>query len=301
MNHKILYIVIPVHNRKEFTQNCLLSLRKQTVQNFRIVVIDDGSSDGTNEMIEQDFPEVILLHGNGNLWWTNATNLGVQYALEHGAEYIMTLNNDTVAADNFVEKMMFWAEKDSRALLGALAVDAKTQIPIYGGETVDWRLARFKNLLDILTPGEHHGLHEVTHFPGRGLLIPAEVFRKIGLYDGAHFPHYAADYDFTHRAIRMGYKVFCNFDARLYIYPDASGNAELRNEKSIRSYYNHLFGIKGGGNLKTFWRYAMRNCPRRYLISFLILGISRRILGYPLEWMKESLRILETCKPHGYS
>ena len=69
-NSKSLFIVIPVHNRKHFTRDCLLSLRKQTFQNFTIIVIDDGSSDGTGEMIQKEFPEVVLLHGDGNLWWT---------------------------------------------------------------------------------------------------------------------------------------------------------------------------------------------------------------------------------------
>jgi GT2 family glycosyltransferase len=282
-----VHIIIPVHNRKEFTRNCLLSLRSQTVRNFIVVVIDDGSSDGTSEMIQREFPEVILIQGDGNLWWTGATNLGVRYALEHDAEYVMTLNNDTAAAGDFVEKMMVWAKMEPKALLGALAIDARSQVPIYGGEIIDWKLARYKRVLDTLEEDDQKGLHEVTHFPGRGLLIPSEVFSRIGLFDEKLFPHYAADYDFTHRAIRAGYRVFCNYDAKIYIYPNASGDVELRKKKTIKNYYNHLFAMKGGGNLEIFWRYALRNCPRNYLPSFLFFGISRRIFGYLIEWMKE--------------
>lgn len=72
----LIYIIIPVHNRKHFTRECLLSLRKQTFQNFKVIVVNDGSSDGTGEMIEKEFSDVILLKGDGNLWWTGATNLG---------------------------------------------------------------------------------------------------------------------------------------------------------------------------------------------------------------------------------
>lgn len=289
---KSLYIVIPVHNRKDFTRNCLLSLQPQTVQNFKTIVIDDGSTDGTSEMIQKEFPEVTLLHGDGNLWWTGATNLGVQYALNHSADYIITLNDDTIAAEDLIEKMMFWTERIPDALLGAFSLDAQTKKPVYGGEIINWKTAGSKFLLDILKLEEWRGLHEVSHFPGRGLLIPAEVFHKIGLFDAKHFPQAAADYDFTHRAVRAGYSLYCDYDAKLLIYPDASGDVQLRKKKSLRNYYYHLFGIKGGGNLKRFMLYAFRNCPQKYLIFFLIIGLIRRIFGYPVDWLIENLKTL---------
>jgi len=276
----MIYIVIPVFNRKEITKNCLLSLRQQTYKDFKVVVIDDGSTDGTEEMLTNEFPEVYIIKGDGNLWWTAATNLGVKYALENNADYILTLNNDTIAKEDFLGKMIYRAEKTPNALLGAFALDANTKKPVYGGEIINWKWANSKSLLDSLPKEQWYGLHEVTHFPGRGLLIPAEVFRKIGLYDEKHFPHYAADYDFTHRAIRAGYKVYCNYDAKLLIYPDASGDAENRKKKSLKNYYNHLFGIKGGANIKIFTKYTIRNCPFYYIPTFLLCGYIKRILGY---------------------
>jgi GT2 family glycosyltransferase len=274
----MIYIIIPVHNRKEFTRNCLISLRQQTYKDFKVVVIDDGSIDGTEEMLTNEFPEVYIIKGDGNLWWTAATNLGVRYALENNADYILTLNNDTIVTEDFLEKMVYWASKTPKSLLGAFALDANK--PVYGGEIINWKWGNSKFLLDILPKEQWYGLHEVTHFPGRGLLIPAEVFSKVGLYDEKHFPHYAADYDFTHRAIRAGYKVYCNYDAKLLIYPDASGDAENRKKKSLKNYYNHLFGIKGGANIKIFTIYTIRNCPFYYIPTFLLCGYIKRILGY---------------------
>ena len=149
MKDKSIFIVIPVHNRREFTCNCLLSLRRQTMQNFKIIVVDDGSTDGTREMIQEEFPEVTLLHGDGNLWWTGATNLGVQYALSQKAEYIMTLNDDTIVTDDFIKKMLFWAGKEPKALLGAFLLDAETKKPVYGGGIINWKLANSTALLNI--------------------------------------------------------------------------------------------------------------------------------------------------------
>jgi GT2 family glycosyltransferase len=284
-----IYIIIPIHNRKDFTRACLCSLRRQSCHGFNIVIIDDGSSDGSSQMIEEDFPEVKLLRGNGNLWWTGATNVGVKYALQHGAKYIMTLNDDTIASEDFMEKMLFWAGIRPDALLGALMLSAETKEPVNGGSIVNWMTAGSTHLLDILKPHERHGLHEVSHLPGRGMLVPAKVFSKIGLFDGEHFPHYAADDDFSHRASRAGFRVFCNYDAKLFVYLDASGDAELRKHKSLKNYYHHLFGTKGGGNLKRFTIFAFRNCPKQYLVLFLPIGLIRRVFGYLRDWLSESV------------
>ncbi len=110
-NRDILCIVIPVDNRKEFTHQCLLSLYNQTNKNFFVVVINDGSTDGTGKMIKDKFPDIILINGDGNLWWTKAINIGIKYALKYNAKYILTLNDDTVLKEDYIEKMIYWAEK----------------------------------------------------------------------------------------------------------------------------------------------------------------------------------------------
>jgi GT2 family glycosyltransferase len=276
----MLYIVIPVFNRKHFTLECLLSLRKQTNKNFRVIVVDDGSTDGTGQLLAQDFPEVTVLKGDGNLFWTAATNMGVQYALAHGARHVMTLNNDTLATPDFIEKMYRWAAQKPDALLGALAVDAATGKPVYGGETINWFLNSYKPVLKTLSANQQTGLHKVTHFPGRGLWIPKKVFDTIGLFDEKKFPHYYADYDFTHTASRAGFDIYCNYDARLLTYPTESGERQLRRKKSLGNYYNHLFGIRGGGNLLNFTKFTFKNCPPLYIPIVLVNGYIRRVFGY---------------------
>ncbi|MEI7811681.1 MAG: glycosyltransferase family 2 protein [Ignavibacteria bacterium] len=286
----IIFIIIPVHNRKQFTFNCLTALINQTNKNFYIVVIDDGSTDGTSEMIKDHFKDVILLKGDGNLWWSGATNLGVKYALKNNASYIMTLNDDTVPCEDFMENMFHWAQEMPNALLGALALNANTGQPDYGGELLSWKTAGYTKLLNLLKKDEQKGIHPVTHYPGRGLLIPAAVFNKIGFYDEKNFPQAVADDDFAHRAKRAGYNIYCNYDAKLFTYPEESAIIKLRQKKNIKNYYSHLFGLKGGGNLKYFTIYALKNCPPKYILLFLPIGIIRRVLGYPKEWALDYIK-----------
>jgi GT2 family glycosyltransferase len=246
-------------------------------------VIDDGSSDGTGKMLADEFPEVTVLQGDGNLFWTAAINLGIRYALALGAAYVLTLNNDTVAPEDFVEQMLHWASLRPYSLLGALDIDIKTRKPYYGGEWVDWKWSTSRYLLNELKAEEQKGIHEVSLYPGRGLLIPKIVFETIGLFDEKKLPHYLADYDFTQQARKHGFKIYCNYDAKLYTYPEEGEDPKLRKRKNLRNYFLHLFSIRGGGNLRNFTIYTLRNCPGKYLMVSLFMGYARRITGY---WLK---------------
>lgn len=271
----MIYIVIPVFNRKQFTKECLASLREQTFKAFEVIVVDDGSTDGTEAMLKADFPEVIVLKGE-NLWWTAATNLGIAYALKNGATYIMTLNNDTLAFPDYLEKMMHWAVQEPNAILGAMAMSKIDNQPIFHNPIL------FKK--KELEGKKLEGLLEISHFPGRGCLIPKAVFDKIGLFDQKTFPHYYADYDFTQTAYTNGFPIYNNFDAKLYIYPEESGDQKNRIKKSWKNYKNHLFGIKGGGNLANFTRFKLRHSRSRSELVFdLLSGYASRIFGY---WFK---------------
>ncbi|WP_310392827.1 glycosyltransferase family 2 protein [Hymenobacter sp.] len=276
----MLYIVIPVFNRLAFTRDCLLSLRRQTTDAFRTVVVDDGSTDGTAEALAREFPEVLVETGDGTLFWTAGVNLGIRRALAAGATRVMTLNNDLVAEPDFVAQMLAAAARHPTAVLGALELDLATGAPVYGGERLDWLLHRRHDLLRELPEAARHGLHPVTYLPGRGLLIPRAVFERIGLFDEKRLPHYLADFDFTSVARRHGFPVYCNYEARLRTYPDESGQEQTRRQRSLRGYYQHLFGIRGGGNLRNFTHFALKNCPRPYVPLFLLNGYTRRLLGY---------------------
>ncbi|GGF01614.1 glycosyltransferase family 2 protein [Hymenobacter cavernae] len=276
----MLYIVIPVFNRAHFTRECLLSLRKQTDQRFRTVVVDDGSTDGTDKMLATEFPEVEVVTGDGNLFWTAGVNAGIRRALDLGATRIMTLNNDLVTDPDFVAQMLAASDQNPTAVLGALELDIATGKPIYGGEILDFRTNTRRDLLDELKPEQYQGLHPVTYLPGRGLLIPKAVIDKIGLFDEKRLPHYLADFDYTSVARRAGFPVYCNYDARLSTYPDESGQTLTRKHRSLKGYFQHLFGIRGGGNMVNFTHFALKNCPKPYLPYFLLNGYARRVVGY---------------------
>ena len=228
-------IVIPVHNRINFTVGCIKSLEKQTVKGFKMVVVDDGSTDGTSEIMSKTFSEVTLLKGDGNLWWPGVTNLGVKYALKNGFKYIICLNNDTQVMPDYIEKMIYWAEQKPTALFGSMVYDISTGEPYYVGVRINWRRASLEYLIDKIPKDAFHGLIEVTHLYGRGLWIPTIVFDKIGLFDAKNFPQRAADSDFTIHANRT-----CNGYIYLRYYAVVNGKLLGRVPQNL-SEYSHQF------------------------------------------------------------
>jgi GT2 family glycosyltransferase len=279
----MLCIVIPVYNRLQFTKECLESLEKQTVRADKIIVVDDGSTDGTEEVLAEYFPDVVVLKGDGTLYWTASINMGIRHALLLGADHVLTLNNDTVASPTFIENMLKASRAVPTALVGALDVDSSTKRPYYGGEILNWKWSTSKYLLDFLKKEEQRGLHEVSLFPARGLLIPKLVFEDIGLFDEERLPHYMADYDFTLTAARNGFKIYCNYDAVLYTYPEEGGDHKIRKKKTWSNYLKHLFNIKGGGNLVNYTRYTVKNCPPGSIFGALFTGYTRRLFGF---WLR---------------
>ena len=84
-------IVTPVHNRKEITLQCLRSISRLENDGleFATFIVDDGSTDGTGSAIRAEFPEVEIIEGDGHLWFTEGTNVGIRAALRHNPDYIL--------------------------------------------------------------------------------------------------------------------------------------------------------------------------------------------------------------------
>jgi GT2 family glycosyltransferase len=280
----MIHIVIPVLNRWHFTAPCLQALRQQTCQDFKTVIVDHGSTDGTRDLLVSNFPEVTVLHGDPSMWWTGATNMGVRHALAEGTDAVLTLNNDTVPSETYIEELVRATRiAGPKSLVGSAAVDAATGQTVSTGECVNWLLEKAVSPAMAGVDGAPATIVPCERYPGRGLLVPACVFRAIGLYDEAAFPHYLADYDFSQRASATGFPIYCAIRANLGTYPDETSANQLVTKKSFRRYLQHLFTRRGGAQLTSFYRYAFRHCPVYALPTFLVIGTVRRLGGY---WLK---------------
>lgn len=218
----LVFVVVPAFNRCEKTLRFLRCFQDVDYQNRRIVIVDDGSTDGTAFAIRVNFPDVIVLGGDGNLWWSGGTNRGVKYALENGADYILTINDDGVMEPDFLRRMVETARQDPQYIVGCRlhCQDRRDQIwsigtslTFRGGEI--FRLNHAGQNWSEVT-GTIPNPYPVDTMPGNGVLIPRAVFEQVGMYDARNMPQYHADSDLVLRAKDRGFRPVIALDAVLY-------------------------------------------------------------------------------------
>src|SRR6056297_688817 len=111
---KSVYIVILNWNNFQETIDCVESCKKLTYSNFKILLVDNGSTDGSEDILKKEFPGIPLIQTGENLGYSGGNNAGIRHALEQGADYIWLLNNDTVVDPQCLAKMVQTAESSNQ-------------------------------------------------------------------------------------------------------------------------------------------------------------------------------------------
>jgi len=278
-----IFVVIPVHNREPITVRCLQTLKEQGVFDLcQIVVVNDGSTDQTRETVAFAYPEVIILDGDGSLYWTGAIKMGMQYALQKGAKSIIWLNDDCLPGSATVSTMLAQAEERPDTILGAQSYELDGTTFSYSGGVVRGG--------DMVKQTVNRGqVLKCEWLHGNLVLIPRAVVAKIGLPDAKRFPHYHGDSTYTHYAYRNGVELAIVGDCVAYCADSSHVYSRFFATEPISSFIKSHFSLKSG----RYWRAALglelEMCGlngylrfMRYLLSsILILGL-RSITPSPI-------------------
>lgn len=218
-------------NRVDETLACLRSLAAAELGGARIMVVDNGSRDGTIERVRADFPAVAVVALPENRGFAGGNNVGIAAALDAGAAGVLLLNNDARVAPDFLPPLLAAIASAPRCAAVSSAVfrlDRPELIDVAYAE-VDFARRAVVQIIGVnALPGDGFDTRrEVQVAVGTSLLVRAEALREVGLLDEAYFA-YHEDVDWCLRARRAGWRILWEPHSRVLHRGSASTQAGAR-------------------------------------------------------------------------
>lgn len=240
-------VAMTCHNRRNTTLACLRALFNSSgpdIASIDVYLVDDGSTDGSAQAIKTAYPNVTVLSGAGDLYWSRGTRAAVAEALTRPYDYFLLLNDDTTLYKDAVRTLVR-TEQSIRASCGRPSiVTGSVQDPVtgsitYGGlrRASPWRPTRWNLVVPTDKP------ERVDTMNGNAVLIPREVIDRVGNLD-ERYVHGMGDLDYGLRAQRLGYAVYAGPYVGTCPRNSARGTF-LDGSIGLRRRFHHLLSPKG--------------------------------------------------------
>lgn len=277
-------IVIPIHNRFELTCKGITSLfqainyyKNEDREKYRIsvVVVDDGSIDGSSKWIMENYPNIHLLEGDGNLWWTGSINKGARYAIEQiKAEYVILWNDDTLCDIKYfleLAKLFDDAKFIEKSIMASKIfwIDKKNQLFNYGCYYSQKSGKKYIIGLNDFDSGQFEDIIQIQWSGGMGTIIPKHILIKTKYFDSEHFPQYHADIDFFLRAGKLGYKAYAVPTLKIYNNRESTGISKTKNLNDLMKvlfsnhsnyniYQNYFFNLRHANSVLSWLNFFLK-------------------------------------------
>jgi GT2 family glycosyltransferase len=258
-------VIVVNWNRKDLLAACLRSLRQQTFHDFEVIVVDNGSTDGSVEQIKQDFPEVQLCVLDHNAGPCVGDNVGIEQAR---GRYIALLNNDTEAEPRWLEELVKAIEAHPEAGFCAsklVLYDRRDLIDTAGDCFSVAGAAEKRGHLDRADKPEYNCLQEVFGACSGAALYRRAMLDDIGLLDEDLFISFE-DVDLSFRAQLKGYK--CLYVPQAVVYHHMHGTIQI---------YSPMYVYHGHRNLEYVY---IKNMPLSLMVKYFPLHLLNNLLSF---------------------
>jgi hypothetical protein len=262
MHNPSVYVIVVNWNGKGVTLDCLDSLRRVTYPALKVLVVDNGSTDGSVAAFTSGFPEVEILSLNENRRFAGGNNAGIRRALEAGADFVLLLNNDTVVDPGFVQPLLdrFHREERCGMAVPKIFYHHPPHLLWYaGGEISFWTGTMRHRGIREKDSGQYNEPGDTGYATGCCVLVSREIIARVGAMDEDYYM-YTEDADWSMRVRRAGYRV-------LY-----EPNAFLWHKLSI-SAGGHLSRFKLKNKMLSNYRFFARYARWYHWITFPWLSI----------------------------
>ena len=254
-------------NGRELLRACLDSLAGQTNARFEIIVVDNGSTDGSLQMLAQNYPQVRAISLPDNRGFSVANNVALADAIGRGAEFLLLLNNDTVVAPSFVDELVAVIETDTRiaAVCPKIYFASDSEVLWYAGADFSLYSARLAQRgWRQKDSGQFDSRPDVTVVTGCAVLLRASAVRQVGLLDEALWA-YREDVEWSIRFRQHGYLLRMAPRARVWHHDGATSVRILGGGSQAKRQYHSTRNIVLIG-----WKHARWWQMPTYLLGFLV-------------------------------
>lgn len=237
--------IIPAHNRVNTTLNCISQLQTQCPDGalLHVLVIDDGSNDGTYVELSHLFPDVYVHRGDGNLWWAGCINVGLQHAVKNNYDYAYLCNDDNVFHEHALRDLYDCILRGPRRICTSVCVSTLTGRVLDAGHSFCgfFRLIRanFRGAL----PDAFAGDLSVDVVGGRSTLLPLSYVHDAGLLSEKRFPQHYSDFEYFSRAKAHGYTTYVVASSRVGTEENPDyfhGFLQRKTFKEVLKAYSHI-------------------------------------------------------------
>jgi GT2 family glycosyltransferase len=203
-------VVVLCWNGREDTLACLASLERMAWSRLSLIAVDNGSTDGTVEAIAAAFPEVAVIRSEENLGFAEGNNLGLRAAIDGGADYVLILNNDTIADALLIEALVSEAQRrpDAGALCPLIRYVDPPDLIWYAGARFDPRAVHNGRHTGYgeRDAGQYHAVREIGRATGAAMLVSRRVVEEVGYLDPELFLQ-VEDVEWSLRMRGAGYRI----------------------------------------------------------------------------------------------
>jgi GT2 family glycosyltransferase len=243
MSQPFVYLIIVNWNLKDDTAECLTSLFESDYGPCQVLVVDNGSTDGSPEYLQGLFPRIEIIVNPANWGFAKANNIGIRHALQNGADYVFLLNNDTVVDTPMLGTLIQTAESDARVGIVApkiLYYAQRDRIWHLGGRRHRWLPVPITLGQNELDDGRHSEPFDVDYVAFCGALVKRSLLEAIGLLDERFFFTYE-DSDFCCRTRDAGHRIVCEPRARMWHKVSVSAEKDSVNVRYLKSKSRAMF------------------------------------------------------------
>jgi len=215
---KKAYIIVLNWNGKEDTLDCLKSLRSTNYGNYQVVLVDNGSEDDSVAVVRKNFPEVEIVETGKNLGFAGGNNVGIEYAVKRGADYVFLINNDTTVHPDYLRELVEVAESDVKigAAGSKIYYYSEPERIWFAGGRINWLKNKGEHIgLDEIDRGQFDETRETDYLTGCALLVKREVIEGVGMLKEDYFLYYE-DVDYSLRIQNAGYKTVYVPKSKIY-------------------------------------------------------------------------------------